>query len=650
MRIERQMFGKLEKVCFLLLLAYVLLWMAGVAASLQSLIGFALLTTGLVVIFRIVRLAIRKSIWSLRNRLNVAYLFIAVVPVTLILLLAGIAGYLLIGQVATYLVSSELERRTAALQNTARFLARLEPENRAQWVVRSGPLLRDRFPGLQLLVRNESDWRFPNDAPVETPPKEWGDTHGIVVKGGLAYAWAHASARGAEVTAMVPLTRSYLAGMVPNIGEMNLLKFYDPSEGVPASAGPRILLHRDAEQRPRLPAAANRLDIEVLSGTTIPVAVWESPGRFENDLLSIRSRASAVLGTILAPKVERARDIIPIAFFTVATLLLIAELISLVIGVSITRTITTAVHNLYEGTQRVMEGDFSHRIDVKGDDQLADLGRSFNRMTENLERLVVVEKERERLHSELEIASEVQNQLFPKMAPDLRTLRLWAVCKPASMVSGDYYDYQHISGAMLALAIGDVAGKGISAALLMATVQAALRTQIRSCIEAAAAVGQASAGTLVSTSRLVSQLNQQLHAHTSPEKFATFFFGLYDDATGMLTYTNAGHLPPILLRDGTAQRLAVNGMVVGAFPFAKYDESRIQMKSGDLLVFYTDGITEPENEYGEMFGEERLIEVLLKNIDCDDDELADLVMKAVHQWTGSASLQDDMTLMLASRR
>ena len=109
-------------------------------------------------------------------------------------------------------------------------------------------------------------------------------------------------------------------------------------------------------------------------------------------------------------------------------------------------------------------------------------------------------------------------------------------------------------------------------------------------------------------------MNQQLYAYTSAEKFATFYFGIYDGATGRLTYTNAGHPPPILIRDGTVLRLETNGMVVGAFPFAEYGESRIELMPGDLLVCFTDGITEPENEYGEMFGEERLIELLVKTL------------------------------------
>jgi len=141
-------------------------------------------------------------------------------------------------------------------------------------------------------------------------------------------------------------------------------------------------------------------------------------------------------------------------------------------------------------------------------------------------------------------------------------------------------------------------------------------------------------------------LNQQLYADTTPEKYATFFLGVYDETTRNLTYTNAGHLPPILIRSGEASQLEVNGMVVGAFPFAKYGESRIALQPKDLLVFYTDGITEPENAYGEMFGEERLIELLIRSANLDESEIVSSVIDAVRQWTGSDELQDDMTLLL----
>ena len=145
------------------------------------------------------------------------------------------------------------------------------------------------------------------------------------------------------------------------------------------------------------------------------------------------------------------------------------------------------------------------------------------------------------------------------------------------------------------------------------------------------------------------RLNTQLHALTSPEKYATFCLGIYDEPSGSFNYTNAGHLPPLLVREGGEERLDVNGTVVGAFPFSVYNESRVDMKSGDLLVCFTDGVTEPENEYGEMYGEERLSELIARNVHRTDEQIVELVLSSFHDWTASEGLQDDMTMLLARR-
>jgi len=286
-----------------------------------------------------------------------------------------------------------------------------------------------------------------------------------------------------------------------------------------------------------------------------------------------------------------------------------------------------------------MQGDFSHRIEVQGKDQLAELGISFNLMTENLARLLTVAKEKERLQSEIEIAREVQNQLYPRVAPQTKSLRLAAACRPARIVSGDYYDYECIDDTRVALAIGDVAGKGISAALLMATLQSSLRTQL----------GNQRSDAPLSAARLVSQLNQYLYANTSAEKYTTLCLGLYDETSSSFLYSNGGHLPPLLVRRGAVQRLDVNGTIVGAFPLAEYGESRIVLELDDLLVFFTDGVTEPENAYGEMFGEERFIDLLARNAHLGEAEIFQAVADSVREWTGSEELQDDMTLLLARR-
>jgi sigma-B regulation protein RsbU (phosphoserine phosphatase) len=255
-------------------------------------------------------------------------------------------------------------------------------------------------------------------------------------------------------------------------------------------------------------------------------------------------------------------------------------------------------------------------------------------MSTQLANLVTVTREKERLISELTIASDVQNQLFPRDVPPMRTIELIGACQPARSVSGDYYDYLRLPDGSLAIAIGDVAGKGISAALLMASIQSIMRTQLAQ-------------GLHVSTAGMVSQLNRQLYANTSPEKYATFFFGLYEERSRMLTYTNAGHLPPIVICGGEPRPLQVTGTVVGLFPSADYEEQSVILCPDDMLIGYTDGITEPENAYGEEFGVDRLSESVLRNRNCEPCEIVAKVMESVRHWSSAPELPDDMTVLIA---
>jgi sigma-B regulation protein RsbU (phosphoserine phosphatase) len=360
--------------------------------------------------------------------------------------------------------------------------------------------------------------------------------------------------------------------------------------------------------------------------------------------LSVHSRPSAVLTNFFS-KSEFLSGILFTSFIAVAILFLLVELVAGIIGIRLSRRLTGAVNQLYEGTRRVLLGDFGHRIPVQTQDQIGELSESFNQMTVNLERLFIVEKEKERLQTEVEIAREVQAQLYPKQAPPMRGLQLTVRCDPARMVSGDYYDYQEIAQHKLAFAIGDVAGKGISAALLMATLQAALRAQMAQYIPTRE--NDCSHLQDMDAAQVVSKLNKQLYAHTSPEKYATFFFAMFDEPTRTLTYTNAGHLSPLLLRNGDVLPLDSNGTVVGAFPFSKYNESCVVLEPGDLLICYTDGVTEPENAYGEEFGEARMVELVKKHAHRDDQEIISQVLDAVRGWNGSPELHDDMTLLLA---
>jgi sigma-B regulation protein RsbU (phosphoserine phosphatase) len=624
--------GRIEQAfAVLLVLYFILTFVVPPGNFWLALLKYSLVLLGALVAVRISHYAVRKSLWRLRNRLIVAYFFIAVVPIVLITTLLGLGAYLVAGQLSTYLVTSELERCVNSLHSTAEFLIRGDLE-RDQWVNGVGPFLQARYPGLEITVDGSRPWQFPAKAAIHPPPAGWPEHSGLVIRDGLLYGWTRRLREGRNITITFPVTREFLGELTPGLGETNIGSALSTQRGSLLHPSPTRITSRN-----RTPPAVNWMDIAIFSMVPIPVAEWSSPGKIQEDVLAVWTRPSAILRQVFSQKITFAEDIIPFLFYGSAILFLIAELMALKVGVSITQAITGAVHDLYEGTQRVTKGDFSHRIPTPGADQLGALAVSFNQMTENLQRLVEVEKERERLTSELAIAREVQNQLYPKHVPRMKSLCLTAHCDPAWLVSGDYYDYQQLHDTKIAIAMGDVCGKGISAALLMATIQSSFRMQLRMSPDSP-------------TSTLVSQMNKQLHAHTAPEKFSTFFFGIYDEPTSTLTYTNAGHLPPILIHRGTAARLDVNGLVVGAFDFAAYEESRVTLDPGDLLVFFTDGITEPENEYGEMFGEDRLTELALKNAQLDDDKLAQMIIDAAKSWTTGAELQDDMTLLLMRRR
>ena len=617
--------GGIEKAFLIAVGLYAILAATGMFATWQSLLGLASVILGLLALFRLARRAMRSAIWRLRNRLIAAYLFIAVVPIVLILTLVGFAGYAVIGQMAVYLVNTELNHREDALMRQAEALARVPAADPERALSRAAMMTHNVFPDFELLVTGpERTLRYPPNASLTQPPAKWRRAHGLILRkennGDRLYAWAHAS-DPEEVTLLAPITHELLAGLVGGLGDVNF---------VPLMGPPR---------QSRIPGAKNAFDFKIRGYYPITVDRWESPDEHRQPVLVVDTRISAVLGTVFQ-KLDWAEFALGL-FIAVAILFLVVELVSLFAGVQLSRSITGAVHELYEGTQHVKDGDFAYRIPVKGKDQLAELANSFNTMTANLGRLIVVAKEKERLESELAIAREVQNQLFPKNVPFTRTLELTGVCNPARMVSGDYYDFMSLSDSSLAFAIGDVAGKGISAALLMATIQSTMRTQLSPV--------NGCGPSHLSTAKLVSNLNRQLYATTAPEKYATFYFALYDDSTHSLTYTNAGHLAPILLRGNTILTLDSTGTVVGAFPIARYAEKTVEMQQGDTLVAYTDGIIEPENAYGEMFGEERLQDLLLKHAKADSQEIIARTMEAVNEWTGSSELQDDMTMVVARR-
>jgi phosphoserine phosphatase RsbU/P len=437
------------------------------------------------------------------------------------------------------------------------------------------------------------------------------------------------------------------------------------------SIGPTIVSGRSWITGGIEPPPVNVADVRVSFTSTEPIIDWES-GEHKNILIAVESRPSLLYNQLFGASLGGIiTSVLRIFLILLCVVFAIIELLALWMAIRLSRTITTSVTDLYTATQHIDKGDLTYRIGVVRDDQLAELSRSFNTMSGSLGRLLEEQKEKERLQNEISIAQEVQANLFPLHAQGLEHLELHGICRPARSVSGDYYDFlvfhEEAHAGMVTrretgvgIAIGDISGKGISAALLMATLHSAVRAY-RFASEELVYSESATAGLSASREgrggdcdelfqspgRILSLLNRHLYRSTQPEKYATLFLAHYDAETAILTYSNAGQLPPLVLsRDGSIRRLDQGGTVVGLMDGMHYDEDRFKMQSGDIMVAYSDGVTEPENDFGE-FGEERLMEVVSRYRDQPLHVISGQVMLALDAWIGADEQPDDITLVLA---
>lgn len=239
-------------------------------------------------------------------------------------------------------------------------------------------------------------------------------------------------------------------------------------------------------------------------------------------------------------------------------------------------------------------------------------------------------KELARKEAEISIAQEVQRALFPRHFPYGAGLEFAAVCIPAGGISGDFYDALQLPDGRQVFAIADISGKGISAALIMANLQALLRVLANSSPE---------------PGQVCRQLNNHLHQVTDASKFATFFYAIWDPRSRHLTYVNAGHNAPFLLGNHRRQRLDAGGTPLGMFPNAQFQTGEIFFHPGELLVLYSDGVTEAANAKGEEFGEQRLESLVSAHCGRPLPEIQQIVLDAVQEWAGN-QLDDDLTLVL----
>ena len=636
----------------------------------------------------------RRFMWRLRNRLIVTYTFIGVIPLILVLMMALIAGYLFAGQFATFLASSDLnsELRTLEAANSA-----MATELATVARVRGAPTNKDLLasqefrPDQHLQSAEVVAWYGGRHIELYAPGGRgqlgerpaWikGNFQGIVRdQTGLHLRAVNTVPAGSStltVLSSLPVDEALLDRIAAGLGEVaiypgSVIRGHANAQrgGISIDVGDQPGSRNGASRVTQrilggsLPAQSRRFDREVTFFAPLPIVDWDSgqPGRIP---LRATTRPSLLYARLFQTMVEFGG-----AIWTLLIALLIVfafiELIALVVGVGLTRTMTRSVAELYGATQHINRGDLKHRIEVTAQDQLAALESSFNSMSESLEKLIAEQKEKQRLENELAIAQEVQAQLFPHEISELESLEVHGVCRPARTVSGDYYDFLPYGAGRMGIAVGDISGKGISAALLMATIHSAVRAYevgrmpaLTAPLVAAGGRGGAPNHTFearsgsdgeFSPAQVLGLLNRQLYRSTPAEKYATLFLGVYDGRARSFTYSNAGHLPPIILgHDGSLQRLDTPGLVVGLFDDQGYEERTIDLRAGDIFLAFSDGVTEPENEFGE-FGEERLVEIVRDHRHLPLARISEMVTSAVSDWIGANEQPDDITVVLARAR
>ena len=621
----------------------------GVSLPFGGLIDFLTFIAIVYFAVRLIPWARHHLMWSLRNRLIVAYLFIAVVPIVLLLLMAGLASYLIYLQLGAHLLEDDLNDRAAVVAASAETLAStIEKYATPAVPPRSESVLS--LPGVAALVE-ATKAEFPN---CRIALNQGGDLlqqsgtgrySGLSEQNGTLYISAVADQTGPQgpvrVLLEVPVTSAVLDSLNSEIGpvQMILLRPADQASGrgIKISIDDQVYVpgqEISSRKRPVGPPA-NFLDVRINGASTLEAASLSprSPVKTFPVLASFAVRASAINRRLftsvgaLGPVLIRVLEIVGFIFLAM-------ELAALVTGVVVTRTITRAVGDLYEATLHVRRGDFSHRIRVHQRDQLGALGDSFNEMTSSITELIAEQRQKQKLENEISIAREVQEQLFPKQIPSLPGLDLAAICRAARSVSGDYYDFIRLGPSRAGLALADISGKGIFAALLMASLQASLRSQ-------------ATQDSSIGPAELVSRINRHLYLNTSDDRYATFFFGVYDSDTRNLTYTNAGHLAPFFITDSGCEELTEGGTVVGLFEECPYTQRTICVKPGSVLVVFSDGLTEPENVYGEEFGIARLKEEAIRLRNLPAFKMAQALIGAAEQWAGTPEQADDMTVVIA---
>ncbi|GMR23264.1 MAG: hypothetical protein BMS9Abin37_1678 [Acidobacteriota bacterium] len=613
-----------------------------------------------------------KLLWRIRRKLFISYLLIGLVPMVLILSFFALTGYFTLGQVSSYMLTAAVDGAETKAANSANLLlselqARVRSGSRPsddrirtvldEHVANLGERLPDasaiylehRRGRIQRVVATDGLTTLPS---VGTNLPEWiatGHQGGIKLGASSYIAGASTpleSSTGATVLVLAPLA-AVLDAAATNLGfHIDQLLASVTDEGSTES-----VFERQAEATSTEPESGT--ETGSMASFTIPwwtlfqVRSFDDPRSEEPELVFVqfgfpvfnfhRSIASGTLQ--LGPNGPDMGQLLVTAMVFLAVLFLIIQVSAIFVGLVLARSITGSVHALSQGTEHVRQGDFSYKVQVRSRDQLGELADSFNLMTASIQDLLRESAEKQRLEEELRIARDIQMKLLPKDRVEAPGLSIAPFCLPATEVGGDYYDFIPLDDGRLALLIADVSGKGTSAALYMA--------ELKGLVLSLSQIYH-------SPRKLLVEADKILSATLDSRSFITMVYAVIDMNERRMTYARAGHNPIFHLSpNGGGERTAVlapDGMGLALARGELFErvlrEDSVEFTSGDVFLFFTDGVSEAMNTRDELFGEERIRAIMEENTDIEMDELREKIVDEVFDFAGGAVQHDDMTMVL----
>jgi sigma-B regulation protein RsbU (phosphoserine phosphatase) len=638
------------------------------AATIALIISVGYFVTKLFVLMK------QRLLWRVRRRLILSYIFIGVVPTLLIAGFFLLAGSFVTGTVGAYVFRNGYEaaaRNAQLLAEAAAIEIGRNPRTAEETVdrVQRNGARSLRYPTISIafvpasaesqpaIVRGRWEHLKDSGEPLPGAP-DWARSKSECLRG---TTWVLRKDAGNDpelvIRALCP------AGSQPKpvgwvivdlpLDATMLNRLYEET-GVKAGTvrivrtnadGTTTTLGHDAQP----PSTSTNLSLFGNTVSWFDAYDWPT-GRVARTTVGLTFRTGELYRRLSAAQTLSFRgltvyDTFRILLAILGVLFLIIELVALVMGLALARSITSSIHELFMGTERVRQGDFTHRIKTGTKDQLGQLAGSFNQMTSSIENLLQTAAEKKRLEEELRIARQIQMSLLPRGPLDMPGLGVTALCVPAREVGGDYYDFFPLENNRLGVLIADVAGKGTSAALYMA--------ELKGLVLSLSKIYQ-------SPRQLLIEANRILAENLDSRSFITMTYAVLDLGRNVMTYARAGHTPLIYFpaqtpggRPAAAQVLVPNGMVVGLRidgAVSKFndllEEKEIRLQTGDVIVFYTDGITEAMNTSSDLFGESRLSRIVEEHGHLDSGELRERILREIEAFVGSADQHDDMTMIL----